>query len=207
MAFFLKSASPPVTPVVSPERSSGSKRDTVSPLSRKKERKFKRGARPLPLRVRKLSETDEPGFEDPGTPLSLSRFQYTTYTTRYNWEMPEMTADGDIPNIDGARTGSKVSGRSDREKKRSTNYTSFKIRPRSPKSRSRQLWEKSQTNYRTSYRTRVANDTGKKACWYTTVHIWSTTGEMPSPSLSPVRKLQSIEKLKASKMSPRKFSL
>ena len=208
MAYFLKAKSPPTTPSVSPKVEAGSRADHVSPLSKCKERENSSWKRPLPLRVRKLSESEEPEFRDPGTPLSLNRYQYTTYTTRYNWKLEHRAKPCKISDFHAEKESAEETAGTENRKRISTNYTIFKIRPRSRETESGKLWDKSETNYRTSYRTRATNiKKGGISCWYTTAHIWSTNTKIRSPSLSPVRRLQSIEKLKSSKMSPRRFSL
>ena len=152
--------------------------------------------------------------EEPDTPMSSERFEYSTYCTRYNW-----TLNKDIVGFNELSISPKqksfqnqciqlenVASRSSQKrvdwaktKLISTKYTKYLIKPRSPSSKWDLKRRNDQTNYRTSYRRK------KGGTWYTTVHVWSTSAT--SPEFSPVRKVTTIRGLQGSAMSPRKFSL
>ena len=158
-----------------------------------------RARRPLLLQVTELAANSLPFYDnEPGTPLSCRNFQYTKYTSRYNWRDTSSNSHFD-------------SDRELGEQILTTKYTVFHICPRSPSSQPRYYKRKEQTNYRTSYRTRAKTNASDDPTWYTSIHIWSTQNVThaysPSPTLSPVRKICSIEEMSESKMSPRPFSL
>ena len=172
--------------------------------------------RPSPLCLenvkRKASRTSL--NEEPDTPMSSERFEYSTYCTRYNWPLSK-----ELVGLNGLSISPKqksynnhcihpenVATRSSSKrvdwtqtKLISTNYTKYLIKPRSPSSKWDLKRRNDQTNYRTTYRRR------KGSTWYTTVHVWSTNAN--SPENSPVRKVRTIRGLQDSAMSPRKFSL
>ena len=155
--------------------------------------------RPLPLQVTELAANSLPLYDnEPGTPLSCRNFQYTKYTCRYNWGDTSSISHFDSDRELGKQTFT-------------TNYTVFHICPRLPMSQPRYYRCKEQTNYRTSYRTRAKIGASDDLTWYTSIHVWSTPtvthAHEPSPTLSPVRKIYSIEEMSDSKMSPRPFSL